>query len=986
MSPLAIWNHVPTTLDLNGPSLSFTTQPTGLTTTSGLAVTFTGVATVSFPAGYAIEGNIAYQWYNSTDDTPVTDGERSNSRGGISTFSGAETSSLVILNCQYMEDNDSEYYLETDFKPTGYWRPGNESPNPNAINDKLNSDTIILKISSAISITFQPQPALQANSALFANFNVGATLTDANLNSLLEYQWKLNGNNLSDDDDTIGSRSPNLSIKRSAGSYTITVEVSHVDASPVLSDAVTYTVSDPTRTIFTEYFDSGPDISNPTALVTKVNLNNGPVNLTGRENEGSAAANGGNLLWVYSPNQDIDVLLELAAAGGASFDGNRGGRGGWGLFKLTLQKDMEYTFKLGTNDQDFAPWGGSITGSPIRGTVGGGGAFVYRQNRSIIALGGGGGAGSSGRGGDGGGPNQDGESGGGRNPGLGGQGGPHGRGGDIRENMGEILSRFGTKSAACISPSTDVFRDEGLSDCEAYSPDTLAHFKRAQTGVVETSTAQLFRGFRNGHASRQNGGWGINGAGGAGGSGAEGGAGALSGGAGGGGASGWADTGEMDVLAGRVGINANDSYARISLFDASAPLPLPPEVTPQEFVSIAWNNATNSGYRFGDPDNIGGSNQTVDGTILYGPQGNITTGITTSPPTDYAPLFTGYRAGIGGVGIYFNPLSYDEAFGLSSIDFKLYIRDYGPASGDNINYLLNNRANRDSSKGTVRKWYAETQAEVDEDPNLYTTDKQEAFVPFKVQFELAFACSEGGDYRVLYLTKSYEWTTFGQTQDIEFNSADLASQNNISGSNLQGNKLIFPDYFKYNYENPRIVYIRSKIINLDTNEVNTLNMYSVASSTEITTGTGNYLEFGKYLKNGAIPTGISPTVIPTSPSDEVTFTITREAADRNTVTWTRITNTDGPNSFTFGPGGGQERYDIEKGAVYRMTARTFSGGRGLNFRLAGDQTVQFDDVGDNDYNDLIVHANKGFFSDGGKLYNAPQTETGAAPYDPSDPN
>ena len=98
----------------------------------------------------------------------------------------------------------------------------------------------------------------------------------------------------------------------------------------------------------------------------------------------------------------------------------------------------------------------------------------------------------------------------------------------------------------------------------------------------------------------------------------------------------------------------------------------------------------------------------------------------------------------------------------------------------------------------MRKWYAETQAEVDEDPNLYTTDKQEAFVPFRVQFELAFACSEGGDYRVLYLTKSYEWTTFGQTQDIEFNSADLASQNNISGSNLQGNKLIFPDYFKNN--------------------------------------------------------------------------------------------------------------------------------------------------------------------------------------------
>ena len=74
-----------TTLDLNGPSLEFSTQPTGVTTTIGLAVTFTGIATVSFSAGYAIEGNIAYQWYNNTDGSAVSDGNRSNSRGGITT-------------------------------------------------------------------------------------------------------------------------------------------------------------------------------------------------------------------------------------------------------------------------------------------------------------------------------------------------------------------------------------------------------------------------------------------------------------------------------------------------------------------------------------------------------------------------------------------------------------------------------------------------------------------------------------------------------------------------------------------------------------------------------------------------------------------------------------------------------------------------------------------------------------------------------------
>ena len=80
MSPLAIWNHIPTVLDLNGPSLEFSTQPVGVTTTVGLAVTFTGIATVSFPAGTAIEGYIVYLWYNSTEDSAVTDGNRTNSR------------------------------------------------------------------------------------------------------------------------------------------------------------------------------------------------------------------------------------------------------------------------------------------------------------------------------------------------------------------------------------------------------------------------------------------------------------------------------------------------------------------------------------------------------------------------------------------------------------------------------------------------------------------------------------------------------------------------------------------------------------------------------------------------------------------------------------------------------------------------------------------------------------------------------------------
>jgi len=977
MSPLTIWKHIPTVLDLNGPSLEFTTQPTGVTTTIGLAVTFTGIATVSFPAGYAIEGNIAYQWYNN--GSPVVDGNRNNSRGGITTFTGAATTSLVILNTQYYEDHSDEYYLEADFKPVGYWQPGNESPNPNAINDKLNSNTVQLLVPSRLEIITQPDAELEANTALFANFNCVATLTDPSMNALIEYQWKLNGSNLSDNESTIGSKSSNLYIKRSAGTYHLTCQVSHGDAlpSPILSDEATYITTAVEETIYAQYYD---DVANE-VFNTTADLSLGPLNAPFKETGTTSERNPTTLNFLYSPNKNIDVLLEVGAAGGSSFGGNRGGRGGWGLFKLTLEKDVEYSYKLGPNDARYGPWGGLLRGGPAKGTYGGGGAFLYKKNRTILALGGGGGAGENGIGGDGGGPNQVGLDGGGQWGGNGGVGAPSGRGSDNFTS-----NREGGYSASCPSPTKDVFRDQGLSDCEDYGSNVK--YETASDGTTISNTVRLDRGIRQGNSGRLNGGWGISGAGGAGGAGAVGGDGASSGGNGGGGASGYADDGSLEILEGRTGINAQDAFMRISLYDANAPLPEPEEVTPTEFVSVLWDNSTNSGYRRGDPDNIGGSNQTSDGTIIYGPTGNINTGLTTSPPTNYATLYTGYRTGIGGNGIYFNPADYvDEdnktkAFGLSYVDFKLYIQDYGPNSS-NVDYLLSNRGNRDSSKGVVRKWYttkvplSDPQGGDGIDGDLETTSKNEAFVPFRVEFQLAFACTQGGNYRVLYMTKSYDYTTWGQTHDIEFTSAELASQNGIIGDNVDGNRLIFPDYSQYNYENPRIVYIRSTIVNLDLNEnnVNTLNMYAVASSNTTTTGTGNYLEFGKYLEDGSVPTGIAPTVIPVVGTKTVTLTITREAADENTVRYTKINNFEGPPSFGAGPNGGTSVLrGIEAGAIYVLTYKTYSGGRGLNSRLGeGNRRVEFDDVGDGDFNDLTITCDIGIFSDNGNTWTATGT-------------
>ena len=90
MSPIAIHQvnrRIPTTLDLNGPVLSFTTQPTGAYYSVGDDATLTGIATVSFPGNSSPDnsGTITYQWYKGS--TALSDG---------SDYTGTATTTLTI--------------------------------------------------------------------------------------------------------------------------------------------------------------------------------------------------------------------------------------------------------------------------------------------------------------------------------------------------------------------------------------------------------------------------------------------------------------------------------------------------------------------------------------------------------------------------------------------------------------------------------------------------------------------------------------------------------------------------------------------------------------------------------------------------------------------------------------------------------------------------------------------------------------------------
>lgn len=606
MSPISlnVFRHIQTGLDLNGPILAFTTQPQSIQNLSiGDTITFTAVATASFPSGSGgtVTGTVTYQWYD--DFGPITNQTRTNANGTTSVISGATTSTLSITNIQYGVDDQGSYYAVANYIPSAYAT----GSNANAINAPLSSNSAAISIIPLLSIFLQPVEILDGSTEVFSIFNISAFTSDSALDSQILYQWRLNGNNLSDSANVVGSRTDQLRIKQPEGTYTIDCVVTHPTAqpSPLNSNAVTYTTEDPRVVVNLETYDSF-NIADP-INTTSANLNNGPLNVIGRPRTGLTPTPGNPVpsvvQFIYAPEKDIDVLIEMAAAGGSSFGGVQGGQGGWGVFRMTLRQNVEYSIKLGSNNASLEPPGGRISGT-VAGAPGGGLAVMYEKNRVLAVLGGGGGAGTVAAGGDGGGFNQNGQSGFGRNGGGGGSGDPS-------QSRDDVFTpeQGGGSLALCVSPPDDVFRDQGLSQCSDYTQ--AGKFKDAATGTEYDESAILNRGFRLGAAGRINGGWGINGAGGAGGAGARGGSGSGGNKAGGGGGSGWADTGRVTVLKTSSGVNTGNAYLRIKLYDPAEPLPNPPVPAPPNYVRVDWSDTRNPGYRRGDPFNVGGNSQTV---------------------------------------------------------------------------------------------------------------------------------------------------------------------------------------------------------------------------------------------------------------------------------------------------------------------------------------------------------------------------------------
>ena len=208
-----LFNKIPTDLDLNGPILSITTEPTGVTgigttvgATGGASVSISGVATaVVGSSGSGGTGYLSYQWYEEgvgalSNGTYIT--------GTASTGDFGSTTTLTLSNLITPTDNNRKFYFTADYIPS--YTVGVQSvtvpgyTTGNAWNDPISSGLGTVTVTPLIDIIAQPTN-IQAFLNSDADITVNADLSDSAFSDDLQYQWYLNGELATDGVKTVST-------------------------------------------------------------------------------------------------------------------------------------------------------------------------------------------------------------------------------------------------------------------------------------------------------------------------------------------------------------------------------------------------------------------------------------------------------------------------------------------------------------------------------------------------------------------------------------------------------------------------------------------------------------------------------------------------------------------------------------------------------------------------------------------------------------
>ena len=371
---------IPTSLFLNGPKVGIVTDPQSVSDVIGVA-TFTGIATATFPdTNFALDGgSVAFKWY--FDGSRILDtSEDSNSNAEIVGFSSATgAGSTISISGLTTDDDGKEVYFEAEYVPSAYQTTppvtaGTARSTGNAFNEPIQSGIGTISVSPIIDIITQPE-----NQSVVTNEDATYTITAQKTpgGGAVNYQWQLNGNDLSDGTTTrtvIGGSDAVITITDASGRAVDTIDFSQVTSYNAFTPEVTYTL-------------------------------------------------------VADANVTTKLFAIGGGGGGSDVRSITGSRGGSAEGTFTFVRDQEYKLIVGSGgDRVTAGRPGGGTGGGTRGSSGRGGGGGYtglfegsitQANAIIIAGGGGGSTGDPGRGGNGGGLTGDAGSNGGR-AGLGG--------------------------------------------------------------------------------------------------------------------------------------------------------------------------------------------------------------------------------------------------------------------------------------------------------------------------------------------------------------------------------------------------------------------------------------------------------------------------------------------------------------------------------------------------------------------------------------
>ena len=535
MSPLALHNFrsTQTTLDLNGPSISVSSNPNnvvaqavGVTSTVGVTVgvaTFTGggsatLGTPNAPGATQSTGNFIYQWYDNNgkleDGTNVT---------------GAGTSTLTLSNLASPGDDNRSFYLEIDYS-SGTYSTTTYRGLGKSINGPLNTNSASLNVLPTVTITTEPT-AVTIGQGEVATFTAEATTSDASIGSLT-YYWEVDGEVVVDE-----GRADAITGPYAEGATTTTLKIKKNDVGTSVVQFFAYVEDQgyrvqakskgcnlvgvlPRRMLkFEAYSPSDNTMKN-------LEKNIGEDGAFTLETDTFTSSYG--IVQFYSPEENYNLRMTMGASKGADTTNYTGGGGGKSIIDFRLLKNIEYTLiGVGNNSA----------------------LFLYRGAQLMAVVGQGGDAGTGADGGAGGGVNMAGGNGNGKNAGRGGA--------KISPGNFNLIGQWGS----ILSDSSFTLRDDdivaeipnggrtiscskgaywinqGIGACENNSSSAVQY--RSIDGTLMTNSASITRGFKPGYTVTECSGKAIS-DGGNGGNGGTGGEGGVQG-SGGGGGSGYSD-------------------------------------------------------------------------------------------------------------------------------------------------------------------------------------------------------------------------------------------------------------------------------------------------------------------------------------------------------------------------------------------------------------------------------------------------------------